>query len=43
MPPLCHFFALQPSEVRALKMRELRAFTDYMTEYNRAVQEANRA
>jgi hypothetical protein len=42
MPALCHFFGLQPSEVRAMKMHELRSFTEYMQAYHKAVEEANR-
>ena len=42
MPPLCHFYGMQPSECRALTMRQVRAFARYMHDYRKAEAEANR-
>ena len=36
MPVFAHFFNLQPSEFRTLKVRELDAFSRYMTDYAEA-------
>lgn len=36
MPVFCHFFKMQPSEFRRLRVRELEAFSEYMTAYAEA-------
>ena len=36
MPVFCHFFHMQPSEFRRLRVRELDAFGKYMRDYAEA-------
>ena len=43
MPPLCHFYHIQPSELRALTMRQVGDLSDWMDRYIEAERKSNSA